>query len=70
MTGGFECYKRYIWKEGTLWAVCYNIGSVSEKVTTEIVKEYIENQKSEEDEQERVREVKVGALRPPLPNQC
>lgn len=44
--------KRYIWKEGTLWAVGYYIGSVSDKVTTEIVKEYIENQKSEEDEQE------------------
>ena len=44
--------KRYIWKEGTLWAVGYYIGSVSDKVTTEIVKEYIENQKSEEAEQE------------------
>lgn len=41
--------KRYIWKEGTLWAVGYYIGSVGDGVTTELVKEYIENQKSEED---------------------
>lgn len=38
--------KRYIWKEGTLWAVGYYIGSVGDGVTTELVKEYIENQKS------------------------
>ena len=40
--------KRYIWKEGTLWAVGYYIGSVGDGVTTELIKEYIENQKSEE----------------------
>jgi putative transposase len=41
--------KRYVWKEGTLWAVGYYIGSVGDGVTTELIREYIENQKSEED---------------------
>ncbi|HYX72724.1 MAG TPA: IS200/IS605 family transposase [Nitrososphaera sp.] len=41
--------KRYIWKEGTLWAIGYYIGSVGDGVTTELIKEYIKNQKSEED---------------------
>ena len=40
--------KRYIWKEGTLWAVGYYIGSVGGGVTTGLIKEYIKNQKSEE----------------------
>jgi putative transposase len=40
--------KKYIWKEGTLWAVGYYIGSVSDNVTTELVKEYIKNQKSKD----------------------
>ena len=39
--------KKYIWKPGTLWAVGYYVGSVSDKVTTEIVQEYIKNQKAE-----------------------
>jgi putative transposase len=39
--------KRYIWKDGTLWAIGYYIGSVSDKATTELVREYIRNQKSE-----------------------
>ncbi len=43
-----DLIKRYIWKEGTLWAVGYYIGSVSDKVTTELVREYIRNQKSKE----------------------
>lgn len=40
--------KRYIWKEGTLWAVGHYIGSIGDGVTTELIKEYIENQKLEE----------------------
>jgi putative transposase len=39
--------QKYIWKPGTLWAVGYYVGSVSDKVTTEIVQEYIKNQKTE-----------------------
>jgi putative transposase len=38
--------QKYIWKPGTLWAVGYYVGSVSDKVTTEIVQEYIKNQKA------------------------
>ena len=41
-----DVIKRYIWKEGTLWAVGYYIGSVGSGVTTELVKEYIKNQKA------------------------
>ena len=40
--------KRSIWKEHVLWAVGYYIGSVGSGVTTELVREYIENQKSKE----------------------
>lgn len=36
--------KCYIWKEGTSWAGGYHIASVADKVTTEVVKEYITNQ--------------------------
>ena len=39
--------KKYIWKESTLWARGYYIASVADYVTTEVVKEYIENQKAE-----------------------
>ena len=42
-----DIIKRYIWKDGTLWAVGYYIGSVSDAVTTDLVREYINNQKSE-----------------------
>ena len=41
-----DVIKRYIWKEGTLWAVGYYIGSVGDGVTTELVREYINNQKT------------------------
>ena len=41
-----DVIKRYIWKEGTLWAIGYYIGSVGSDVTTELVKEYIKNQKA------------------------
>jgi putative transposase len=37
--------KKHIWKEGTLWATGYYVGSVSDKATTELVQEYIKNQK-------------------------
>jgi putative transposase len=42
--------KRCIWREGTLWARGYYIASVADNVTTEVVKEYINNQKLEEKE--------------------
>ena len=32
-----------------VWAIGYYIGSVSDKVTTELVKEYIRNQKSKDE---------------------
>lgn len=41
-----DVIKKYIWKEGTLWAIGYYIGSVGDGVTTELVKEYILNQKA------------------------
>jgi putative transposase len=41
-----DVIRKYIWKEGTLWAVGYYIGSVGCGVTTELVKEYIKNQKA------------------------
>jgi putative transposase len=44
-----DLIKKYIWKEGTLWAISYYIGSVSDQVTTELVKEYIGNQKSKDE---------------------
>ena len=43
-----DVIKRYIWKDGTLWAIGYYVGSVSDNATTEIVREYIKNQKLEE----------------------
>ena len=45
-----DVIKKYIWKEGTLWAIGYYIGSVSDKATTELVKEYIRNQKSKDEQ--------------------
>jgi putative transposase len=44
-----DTIKKYIRKEGTLWAIGYYIGSVSDRATTEIVKEYIQNQKSKDE---------------------
>jgi putative transposase len=41
-----DIIKKYIWKEGTLWAIGYYIGSVGSGVTMELVKEYIKNQKA------------------------
>lgn len=45
-----DVIKKYIWKEGALWAVGYYIGSVGDGVTTELVREYINNQKAKEEE--------------------
>lgn len=42
-----DIIQRYIWKEGTLWAVGYYVGSVGDGVTTELIREYINNQKVE-----------------------
>ena len=39
--------QEHIWKEGTLWAAGYYIATVADGVTTEVIQEYIENQKSE-----------------------
>lgn len=38
--------QQHIWKEGTLWATGYYIASVADGVTTEVIQEYIENQKT------------------------
>ena len=43
--------KKYIWKEGTLWARGYYIATLADKVTTGIVKEYINNQKSKDSDE-------------------
>jgi REP element-mobilizing transposase RayT len=43
-----DVIKQYIWKQGTLWATGYYIASVADRVTTEVVEEYIKNQKSKE----------------------
>lgn len=38
--------RRHIWKSNTLWARGYYIATVGDGITTEIVQEYIRNQKS------------------------
>jgi putative transposase len=43
----FSEIRKYIWKENTLWARGYYIATLADGVTTEIVKEYINNQKDE-----------------------
>jgi len=45
-----DVIKRYIWKEHVVWAVGYYVGSVGSGVTTDLVREYIENQKSKNNE--------------------
>ncbi len=49
-----DVIKRYIWKDGTLWAIGYYVGSVSDNATTEIVREYIKNQKLEENKSQSI----------------
>lgn len=48
-----DIIKRYIWKDGTLWARGYYVASVGDSITTEIVQEYINNQKSERESVKR-----------------
>lgn len=40
--------KKYIWKENTLWARGYYIATLADGLTTDIVQEYINNQRTEE----------------------
>jgi putative transposase len=40
--------EKYIWKEDGLWAKGYYLATVGDSVTTDIVKEYINNQKSKD----------------------
>ena len=42
-----DIIQQHIWKEGTFWAAGYYIASVADGITTEIVQEYIRNQKKE-----------------------
>jgi len=51
-----DIIKKHIWKEGTLWAIGYYIGSVGSGVTTELVKEYIKNQKAADAKPEQASE--------------
>jgi putative transposase len=53
--------KKYIWKDNTLWAKGYYLATLADKVTTDIVKEYINNQKSK-DKFSRSNEVHKQAL--------
>ncbi len=48
-----DVIQRYIWKEGTLWAIGYYVGSVGDGVTTELIREYINNQKAEAEKSAR-----------------
>jgi len=41
-----EEIKRYIWKENTLWARGYYVASVADSITTDVIREYINNQKT------------------------
>ena len=45
--GYLDTIQQHIWKEGTLWATGYYIASVADGVTTEVIQEYIKNQKTE-----------------------
>ena len=42
-----DTIRQHIWKEGTLWARGYYIASVADGVTTEVIQEYIRNQKKD-----------------------
>jgi len=48
-----DVIQRDIWKEGTLWAIGYYVGSVGDGVTTELIREYINNQKAEAEKSAR-----------------
>ena len=51
-----EEIKRYIWKDGTLWARGYYIASVADSATTEVIREYINSQKATGTEPQKVSE--------------
>lgn len=57
-----DIIRRYIWKEGTLWAVGYYVGSVGDSVTTELVREYINNQKVEAEKPATASAITQGKL--------
>ncbi|MBI3460429.1 IS200/IS605 family transposase [Candidatus Acetothermia bacterium] len=38
--------RKYIWRDRVLWATGYYVATVADRVTTEIVQEYIETQKT------------------------
>ena len=42
-----DIIQQHIWKERTFWAAGYYIASVADGITTEVVQEYIRNQKTE-----------------------
>jgi putative transposase len=39
--------QQHIWRQGTFWAAGYYIASVADRVTTDVIQEYIKNQRSE-----------------------
>ena len=41
--------EQYIWKENTLWARGYYVSCVADSITTGMVKEYIKNQKKQDE---------------------
>jgi putative transposase len=41
-----EEIERFIWKENTLWARGYYVASLADSITTEVIREYINNQKT------------------------
>lgn len=47
-----DVISKNIWKENTLWARGYYMASVGDGVTTEVVKEYIDNQSTDQDKNE------------------
>ena len=57
-----DVIKKHIWKEGTLWAIGYYVGSVSDQVTSELIKEYIRNQKSKDEKLKRKLEYVQASL--------
>jgi putative transposase len=42
-----DIIQQYIWKEGTFWAAGYYIASIADGITTEVIQEYIRNQKTD-----------------------
>jgi putative transposase len=59
-----DSIKSRIWKEGTLWARGYYIATLADNVTTEVVKEYINNQKLEKKEPQQFNPADNGTVTP------